>query len=353
MKRKGSLLAIILLSMALLTACGGDDDRSYSSESASINSNYDGTIASTFGGANMTAASSGLDTSSRSADTGDSDDYHKSPKNSNTSNTNEQANRKIIRTVDMTIQTGTKTDIETIMAAASEKCNELGGYEESRSIDGYRKYYGDITLRVPKSNTDEFLEFINDSNLVITKLNDTSEDVTLKYTDVDSRLGSAKRQQKKYEEYAEKAENMDDLLRIEERLDSVTADLESYQSQMNTLNNQIDYCTVRLDIESKEKVAYSSNSFSEQFAENMYGFGEDLADIVTGMISAAIVVILAAIGFIPAIIIFIFTLRFAFRFKFKDLVNKFRTRRNRGYVQSRGDTPDQRDIRDIQGPDKQ
>lgn len=349
MKRKGSLLAIILLSMALLTACGGDDDRSYSSESASINSNYDGTIASTFGGANMTVASSGLDTSSRSTDTNNGDDYHKSTKKSNT---DEQSNRKIIRTVDMTIQTGTKDDIETIMTAASEKCNELGGYEESRSIDGYRKYYGDITLRVPKYNTDEFLEFINDSNLIITKLNDTSEDVTLKYTDVDSRLGSAKRQQKKYEEYAEKAENMDDLLRIEERLDSVTADLESYQSQMNTLNNQIDYCTVRLDIESKEKVAYSSNSFSEQFAENMYGFGEDLADIVTGMISAAIVVILAAIGFIPAIIIFIFTLRFAFKFKFKDLINKFRTRR-RGYVQPRRDIPDQRDIRDIQGPDKQ
>lgn len=350
MRRKGSLLAIILLSMALLTACGGDGDRSYRSESASINSNYDGTITSTFGGANMSAASSGLDTSSKSTDTNNGDDYHKSTKKSNT---DEQSNRKIIRTVDMTIQTGTKADIETIMTAASEKCNELGGYEESRSIDGYRKYYGDIILRVPKFNTDEFLEFINASNLVITKLNDTSEDVTLQYTDVDSRLGSAKRQQKKYEEYAEKAENMDDLLRIEERLDSVTADLESYQSQMNTLNNQIDYCTVSLDIESKEKVAYSSNSFSEQFADNMYGFGEDLADIVTGMISAAIVVVLGAIGFIPAIVIFIFTLRFACKFKFKDLINKFRTRRNRGYVQSRGDTPDQRDIRDIQGTNKQ
>lgn len=65
--------------MALLTACGGDD-RSYSSESVSINSNYDGTIASTFGGAKMSAASSGLDTSSRSTDTSDSDDYHKSTK---------------------------------------------------------------------------------------------------------------------------------------------------------------------------------------------------------------------------------------------------------------------------------
>lgn len=350
MKRKGSLLAIILLSMALLTACGGGGNRSYDYESTSVNSNYAGAIASTFGKADISAAGSGLDTSSRSADTNNSDDYHKSTKKSNS---DEQSGRKIIRTVDMTIQTGTKADIEAIMAAASEKCNELGGYEESRSIDGYRKYYGDITLRVPKSNTDEFLEFINDSNLVITKLNDNSKDVTLQYTDVDSRLGSAKRQQKKYEEYAEKAENMDDLLRIEERLDSVTADLESYQSQMNTLNNQIDYCTVSLDIESKEKVAYSSNSFSEQFADNMYGFGEDLADIVTGIISAAIVVVLGAIGFIPAIIIFIFTLRFVFKFKVKDLINKFRTRRNRGYVQPRRDTSDQGDIRDIQGPDKQ
>lgn len=52
----------------------------------------------------------------------------------------------------------------------------------------------------------------------------------------------------------EKAENVEDIITIENRLSDVRYELENYESQIRLLDNQIDYSTVYVDISEVSRV---------------------------------------------------------------------------------------------------
>ena len=50
------------------------------------------------------------------------------------------------------------------------------------------------------------------------------------------------------------AENMEDLLSIESKLSDIRYEIESYESQLRLLDNQIDYSTVHVEIFEVERM---------------------------------------------------------------------------------------------------
>ena len=155
-------------------------------------------------------------------------------------------NRKWIITVDMNVET---EDLDALQAALDEKIIALEGYVEDQSVHNGSAYAtrryrsASLTVRIPAENVSKFTQEIDGiANVVSNNLR--REDVTLQYVATESRVTALETEEARLLELMEQAETMADLLEIEARLTDVRYELESYGSQLRTLNNQINYATI-------------------------------------------------------------------------------------------------------------
>ena len=163
--------------------------------------------------------------------------------------------RKLIKTVDMNVET---REYDKLMSTIQEQVKELGGYIESMNTYNGSRYYdynptrnADMTLRIPKDKLDSFLNTMSEISNVVRR-SDNVEDVTLAYVDLESHKEALRTEQNRLLQLLERAESIEDIITIEQRLSDVRYQLESMESQLRTYDNQVDYSTVYLSIEEVE-----------------------------------------------------------------------------------------------------
>lgn len=188
--------------------------------------------------------------------------------------------RKLIKNVDMSVETKT---FDSFMNVLEEKVQELGGYIESSDIYNGSAYSGyrsssdaSLTLRIPQTKLNAFLEEVSDICNVIRRA-DSVEDVTLTYVDMESRRDALETEHGRLLELLEKAESLEDILTIEERLTNVRYQLESMEAQLRAMDNQVEYSTVYLSVsEVKELTPVEEKTLGQRITE---GFADSLQDI--------------------------------------------------------------------------
>lgn len=160
------------------------------------------------------------------------------------------ANQKLVRT--MTVEAET-ADMDALLTELDQKIISLGGYVENKSTrnggsTSTRRYrYADMTIRIPADRLGEFIDHISGQTNVLS-YNESADDITLRYVATQSRVTALETEQQRLLELLAKAENMTDLLLIEERLTNVRTELEEFTSQMRIYDNMVDYGTVRLSV---------------------------------------------------------------------------------------------------------
>jgi len=159
--------------------------------------------------------------------------------------------QKIITTLNITAQT---EDMDPLLESINAKITQLGGYMEAQEIyngssyDNYRYRNAYLTIRIPAKDLDSFVALVEE-NANVVRQSTSTENVTLTYVGVQSRITALETEQARLLELLAKAENMEDLLLIESRLTEVQAELEEYTSRLRVLDNKIDYSTIHLDLE--------------------------------------------------------------------------------------------------------
>lgn len=159
-------------------------------------------------------------------------------------------NQKLIRS--MTVEAET-ADMDALLTALDAKISSLGGYVENQSVrnggnTSSRRYrYADLTIRIPASHLDEFFEHVSGYSNVI-YFQENADDVTLNYVATQSRITALETEQARLLELLAKAENMADLLQIEQRLTDVRTELEKVTSQLRLYDNLVDYGTLKLTV---------------------------------------------------------------------------------------------------------
>ena len=247
-KRFYSFVTAAALTAAMLTGCGAADKGGAASSTAS----YDMAVesAAEYAAGAVVAEENGAIQSSLTPQTG--------------------TERKIVYTASMRMESTRFDDARAALLAAVEDC---GGYLESTDQSGSAKegsrwvYY---TVRVPAGQYTAFLEQAGQAGSVL-NLNESAQDITMEYVDVQARLESLQNKKTRLEALADKAETTADLLEIENQLTEVQYQLESYTRQMKVMDNQVDYCTV--DISLREVATLTPTGVS---------FGERIADAFTG-----------------------------------------------------------------------
>jgi hypothetical protein len=160
-------------------------------------------------------------------------------------------NRKLIKTVDMTIET---VSFDETIANLRNNINAVGGYIESEySYNGSlynsssQSKYATITVRVPDTALDGFVNDVSGIGNVTQKTTST-RDVTLNYVDTESKKEMYKAEQESLLGLLEKAETIEDITYLTQRLTEVRYNIESMESSLRVYDDLVDYATVNFTI---------------------------------------------------------------------------------------------------------
>ncbi len=222
-------------------------------------------------------------------------------------------NQKLIRTVRIEAET---EELDTILTQLNRQIADLEGYLEAQNIYNGSRYsarrsrYADLTVRIPAERLDEFVGQVSEASNVTSK-NESTENITLSYVATQSRITALETEQTRLLELLAKAEDMESLLLIEERLTEVRTELEEVTSQMRLYDNQVDYATVHLNIsEVREYTPVEEpETVWERIAE---GFTENLKGLGDGIVELFIFVVVALPYLIPlaaAVVLTVFLIR--------------------------------------------
>jgi len=162
------------------------------------------------------------------------------------------AGRKLIRNISMNVETN---EFETLLSNLQSKITQLGGYVEQSDMSGSRQdrmgnpdpRFANMTVRVPVNQIDSFIDTV-ETNGNVTNKSESTQDVTLQYSDLESRKKSLEIEQEKLWEFLEKAESVDTVITLQQRLSEIRYQLESMESQLKLYDNQVEYSTVSLSI---------------------------------------------------------------------------------------------------------
>lgn len=193
--------------------------------------------------------------------------------------------RKLIRNVDLSFET---TDFDTFVQDIQSKTTALGGYIESSDLSGNaytdRHRYAYFTLRIPKPQVDTFLSFAEgEANL--TRKYENTQDITLQYYDTESRKKALQSEYDRLLELMAKAESVDAVIAIEQRLSEIRYQLDSFESDLRRYDNQVDYSTITVNVsETTVLTASEKSGFWSRVQANLESNIEDLCDAATGLL---------------------------------------------------------------------
>lgn len=241
------------------------------------------------------------------------------PADSVSSNTPDEldplGNRKVIRNASLTVET---LEFEEFLTAVIAKTNELGGYVESNVVSNYAPYYSravlrnaKLTLRVPADKLDDLILTVDGAGN-ITSREEKVSDITDTYIDVEAKLSALRTEYDTLLALLEKADNLDDIIRIQDRLSNVRYEIESYEARMRSYDSLIAFSTVKLEVNEVEReTAVVEETFgqevSRRFKESLEDVGGGFRDFAAWFIGnlPAIVVVLFFFPGVPLIIVFI------------------------------------------------
>lgn len=203
----------------------------------------------------------------------------------NISNPQTNSKDKIIRNVNLEVET---QEFDILISSIDSNINHLGGYVESSNITGRRYYsdhsmrYGSIVARIPKDRLNEFLNTVDDISNVVSRY-ETTKNVTIEYVDVESHKKALEIEQERLLALLEKVETLEDIITLEGRLSTVRYELESYEAQLRTFDNLVEYSTVTMNIQEVERMTAVAEKKLSVWDRIKTGFGDTMFNIGVGL----------------------------------------------------------------------
>lgn len=236
--------------------------------------------------------------------------------------------RKIITTVTLRMES---KEYDACVAAIYRAVEAFGGYVEYSDIAGsirepqsttpaaadgglavkpmyardayFDGYYGDtsgyiegeprylyLRIRIPQTELGGFLEITEANGNVLSK-QESAEDITLDYVDVESHKQALLAEQERLLALLEQAVDVEAMIALEQRLSDVRYQLQSYESRLRVMENQVSYSTVNLTL--NEVVVYTerppepnptvSQRISRGFVRTMKNIGDFWVDVFVGL----------------------------------------------------------------------
>lgn len=227
---------------------------------------------------------------------------------------------KIIKTVNMDTET---KEFDLAVSELDRLISEHGGFIESSSSNGQSLYHSDVyrrtasyTIRIPADRLESFLS-ASQQLLNVTHSKTSSQNVTTQYYDMQSRLEVLRSERDALDAMLDKAQNVEEMLDIRDRLYNVIEEIESYETQLRLYDSLVSYSTIYMNIE--EVVEYTKvvaeeptwgERLADAFKESWQDFAEGFQDFTVWLLYAIpTLMVLAVIGAVTVVILWTFIRR--------------------------------------------
>lgn len=223
---------------------------------------------------------------------------------------------KIIYSGSATVET---MEFDKTLENLNKMVSDCGGFIENSSVTGtdfYSQHNGyasyrtaQYSFRIPVDKFKSFTEGLNTlGNVPYSSTN--AENITMQYTDTESRLKVYETKQDRLLELLSKATSMEDILSIENSLTDVQYQIESLTSQIRYWDSLISYSTLSVTV--NEVSLYTDNSTStlsygqqikETFVRSLRALGRFFKGFFKFLVGALPVLVVLAVVAVPVILI--------------------------------------------------
>lgn len=203
------------------------------------------------------------------------------------------------------------TDLDAAMSGLESLVAEHGGYLESQEVYHESSWQNaHYTVRVPSGQYDAFLNAVTSwEGCTVTYQNSSVEDVGEVYADIENRLETLSIKLDRLQNLLTQAENMEDIITIENAISEVESEIESLSGQKNRYDSLIDYSTIYIDLQQVSTLSEGVNPtlgqrLSQGFIRGVQGFADGCANFLVWIVSHLIgVLIFLAVAAVAVVLL--------------------------------------------------
>lgn len=149
-------------------------------------------------------------------------------------------------TISIEVEKGRFDDsFKAVIDAAEQYGGDAVASDTTTSDNG--DIFGSVTVRVPVANFEDLLLGVGDIGAIRNRDVD-SKDVSAEFTDLESRLRHLQAQERFYLGLFDKAESVEDAIRVQQQLDGIQNDIEKIQGRMNFLDDRTSFSTLTVEL---------------------------------------------------------------------------------------------------------
>ena len=188
--------------------------------------------------------------------------------------------RKIVKEGSITLEV---EDIAETMDEVAEIADELNGYV----VSSYRHEYergvsGHISIRVPVEQFEEALVRLRQLAVAVPYETSTARDVTEEYVDLEAQLRNLQATEAQYLILLEKAETVEDILKVQKELSTVRGDIEQIEGRMKYLEHTSETSLIEVTLQETTGLAepWSASAAFQSAVRGLTAFGRGLATVL-------------------------------------------------------------------------
>ena len=211
-----------------------------------------------------------------------------------------QVQPRLIKTADVRVEVEDYAVARAEVGAVAERYEAYVASEEERRLPS--RIQNTLSLRVPADRFDDALgDLVQIATDVETRTVEV-RDVTEEFVDVQARLRARRAVEARYLDLLEQASTVEDILRVEQSLQSVREEVEQAEGRLNYLENRIGFSTITLHLyEPIPGGAIASGpGFFEQAARAFANGWGGLKLLALGLINLWPLLLLAALAALAA-----------------------------------------------------
>ncbi len=170
----------------------------------------------------------------------------------------ETAGRTIIRTgsVDLVVE-----EVDTSYHRVQQIASSVGGFVADSSFTGSEeRQRATLTIRVPADRFQDVIDQLREMALEVRGISTTAQDVTAEYTDMEASLRNLRAVEAQYLELLSRAEEIGDILLVQDRMHSVRDQIERLEGRMRMLDNLADLSTLTVSLRTDAEVGSGSGN---------------------------------------------------------------------------------------------